>query len=157
LNRSDNIRDFFIGLGLLAVQVILFRHLKIYGAEADLLLILLLWLSIRKNKTEILLFAAGFGLLQDALTDLWGLNMFSKTFLLFFAHNYLNKISENSLILWQIFLILLIAAFAHNFVLLSLSMFVEIYTTGINFWTLLLGSSLYTAAVGSFLYLTRSE
>jgi rod shape-determining protein MreD len=157
LNRSDNIRDFFIGLGLLAVQVILFRHLKSYGAEADLLLILLLWLSIRKNKTEILLFAAGFGLLQDALTDLWGLNMFSKTFLLFFAHNYLNKISENSLILWQIFLILLIAAFAHNFVLLSLSMFVEIYTTGINFWTLLLGSSLYTAAVGSFLYLTRSE
>lgn len=157
MNRSDNIRDFFIGLGLLAVQVILFRHLKIYGAEADLLLILLLWLSIRKNKTEILLFAAGFGLLQDALTDLWGLNMFSKTFLLFFAHNYLNKISENSLILWQIFLILLIAAFAHNFVLLSLSMFVEIYTTGINFWTLLLGSSLYTAAVGSFLYLTRSE
>lgn len=157
MNRSDNIRDVFIGLGLLAVQVILLRHLKIYGAEADLLLIFLLWLSTRKNKTEILLFAAGFGFLQDALTDLWGLNMFAKTFLLFFAHNYLNKISENSLILWQIFLILLIAAIAHNFVLLSLSMFVETYTTGINFWTLLLGSSLYTAVVGSFLYLTRSE
>jgi rod shape-determining protein MreD len=157
LNRSDNIRHFFIGLGLLAVQVILLRHLKINGAEADLLLIFLLWLSTRKNRTEILLFAAVFGFLQDALTDLWGLNMFSKTFLLFFAHNYLNKISENSLILWQIFLILLIASLAHNFVLLSLSMFVEIYSTGISFWTLLLGSSLYTAVVGSFLYLTRSE
>lgn len=142
---------------MLATQVILLRHLQIYNAEADLILIFLLWLCSRKSRTESIIFAAVFGLSQDAMTDLWGLNMFSKTLLIFFFHNYLNKLSENRLILWQIFLILLLAAFLHNLIFILLSNFTDLYSTAIVAWSMLIGGSLYTAIVGSFLHLVRNE
>lgn len=155
--RSEQIRDLLIGLIFVAVQVILFRHLQIYGAESDLVLIYLLWICIKKNRTDALLFAAFFGFLQDSLTDMWGLHTFTKTLLIFIVHNYLNKISENRFILWQIFLILLAAAFFHNLILIILSKFVEIYSSTMIAWSMLTIGSLYTAVIGSFLYLVRSD
>lgn len=155
--RSEHIRDVFIGIIFLAVQVILFRHLQIYGAESDLILIYLLWICTKKDRTEALVYAAFFGFLQDAMTDMWGLHLFSKTLLIFIAHNYLNKVSENRFILWQIFLILLGAAFLHNLILISLSRFVELYSNSIIIWPMLTIGSTYTAVIGSFLYLIRTE
>jgi len=142
---------------MLTVQVAIFRHLQIYGAETDLVLIFLLWLCTEKNRTETLIYAATFGFLQDAMTDLWGLHTFSKTLLIFVAHNYLNTISENRFILWQIFLILLGAAFIHNAILVSLSSFIELYTSSEVVWSMLTVGSLYTSIVGSFLYLVTIE
>ncbi len=155
--RSGQIRDVFIGIIFLAVQVILFRHLQIYGAESDLVLIYLLWICTKKDRTEALVYAAFFGFLQDAMTDMWGLHIFSKTLLIFVAHNYINKVSENRFILWQIFLILLGAAFLHNLILISLSRFVELYSSSIIIWPMLTIGSMYTAIIGSFLYLVRTE
>ena len=155
--RSEHIRDVFIGIIFLAVQVILFRHLQIYGAESDLVLIYLLWICTKKDRTEALVYAAFFGFLQDAMTDMWGLHLFSKTLLIFVAHNYINKVSENRFILWQIFLILLGAAFLHNLILISLSRFVELYSSSIIIWPMLTIGSMYTAIIGSFLYLVRTE
>lgn len=155
--RSEQIRDLLIGLIFLAVQVILFRHLQIYGAESDLILIYLLWICTKKNRTDALIYAAVFGFLQDSMTDMWGLHTFTKTLLIFIAHNYLSKISENRFILWQIFLILLAAAFLHNMILILLSSFVEIYSSTTVAWSMLTIGSFYTAVIGSFLYLVRSE
>lgn len=154
---SENIRHFFIGLGFLGIQVILLRHLKVYGAEADLILVYLLWLCTQKSRTEALLFAAVLGLMQDAMTDLWGLNMFSKTLLVFLAHNYLKKISEHRFILWQIFIILLVTSLLHNAMIILLSLFSELYTTGTVLLPILIGGSIYTALAGSFIYLVRTE
>ncbi|MEX1010786.1 MAG: rod shape-determining protein MreD [Balneolaceae bacterium] len=154
--RSENIRYIFIGLFIIAIQVILLRHLKVYGGEADLVLIYLLWIATHRNRTETLLFAAGAGLLQDAMTDLWGLNLFSKTLLIFLFHGYLNKISENRFILWQIFLILLITTIVHNAIFVFVSSFAGIYATSYAAGPMLIAGSLYTALTGSFLYLTRS-
>jgi len=155
--RSETIRDLFIGLIVVAIQVILFRHLKIYGAESDLVLIWLLSLCLRKSRTEMLLYAAFFGLLQDSLTDLWGLHTFSKTLLIFVSYGYLNKISENRFIIWQTFLVILAAASLHNLILASLSGFVELYSSSAIFWSMVIGGSLYTAVIGSFFYLVRTE
>ncbi len=155
--RSQQLRYAIIGLIILAVQVALFRHLQIYGAEADLVLIFLLWLCIQKNRTETLLYAAAFGFLQDAMTDLWGLHTFTKTLLIFIAHNYLNKISENRFMVWQIFLLLLGSAFLHNAILIGLSSFIELYSSSSVAWSMLTVGSLYTSIVGSFLYLVIAE
>ncbi len=141
---------------MLALQVILFRHLQIYGAESDLVLIWLIWLCTRKSRTEVLLFAALFGFLQDALTDMWGLHMFSKTFLVFIVYHYLNRISENRLMIWQIFLILLSIVFLHNLILIGLSRFVELYSNPYLYGSMLIAGSIYTAVIGSFLYLVRT-
>lgn len=154
--RSESLKDLLTGLAFLAVQIILFRHLQIYHAESDLILIYLLWLCTKKKRTEAVIYTAFFGFLQDSMTDLWGLNMFSKTLLIFLIHNYLNKISENRLILWQIFLIILAATFLHNLILITLSTFVELYASSLIAWSMLSVGSIYTAVIGSFLYLVRT-
>jgi rod shape-determining protein MreD len=157
LIRSENIRTLLIGLGLVLVQIVLFRNLRIFEAEADLVLIFVIWMCTKRNKTESLLFAALFGFFQDSLTDLWGLNMFSKTLIVFILHSYLNRISETRFIFWQIFLIILVIAFLHNAFFLGVSLFSDVYASDFIVWSLLFVSSLFTAILGSFLHLVRNE
>jgi rod shape-determining protein MreD len=157
LIRSENIRLFFIGLGIVAIQIVLLRHLEILGAESDLVLLFLLWLAAKKSKTKVLIYAAFLGFLQDALTDLWGLNMFSKTVLIFILYGYLNRISQNRFLYWQIFLIILMAAFLHNLIFYGVSLFTELYSGGHMIWSLLIVSSIFTAIVGSFLHMVRVD
>lgn len=155
--RSENFRLFLVGLGLLAVQIVLLRHFEIFGAKSDLVLLYLLWLCTKKPKTGCLIFAGIFGLLQDSLTDLWGLNMFSKTLLIFIIHGYLSRISEKRLIFWQIFLITLFAAVFHNLIFFVLSTFSDIYASGYVAISLIVVSSIFTAVLGSFLHLVRED
>lgn len=155
--RSENIRLILLGLGAVIIQTVLLRHFEILGAEADLVLIFILWICAKRPKTDSLLFAALLGFLQDALTDLWGLHMFSKTLLVFILHGYLNRISENSFIFWQVFLLILVAAFIHNLIFYGVSLFSGFYSFGVVAWSLLLVSTVFTAIIGSFLHLVRDD
>lgn len=155
--RSEKLRLILIGLGFVGIQTVILRHLKIFGAEADLVLIFILWICAKQPKTEALLFAAVLGFLQDALTDLWGLHMFSKTLLVFILHGYLNRISKNRFISWQVFLLILLAAFIHNLIFFSVSLFSGLYTSGPVLWSLLVISSVFTSVVGSFLHLVKDD
>jgi len=155
LRRTAHLRDLLIGLAVLTVQIVLLRHLQIFGAEGDLILIYLLWICTRRSRTEALLYAGLFGLFQDAMTDLWGLHTFSKTLLIFFVYTYLNKVSENRIVVWQVFLIILVMAFFHNLILVFLSSFTDLYASSWLTWSILLIGSLYTALIGSFLYLVK--
>lgn len=154
---SQNVRLILTGLGIVGIQTILFRHFEIFGSEADLVLVFLLWICAKQPKTNALLFAALLGFSQDALADLWGLHMFSKTLLVFILHNYLNRISKTGFIFWQVFLLILIAAFIHNLIFYGVSLFSGLYTTIGGLWSFLLVSSLFTAILGSFLYLVRDD
>ncbi len=154
---SPNLRLIFIGLGIVGIQTVLFRHFEIFGSEADLVLIFILWLCAKEPKTNVLLFAAFLGFTQDALTDLWGLHMFSKTLLVFILHGYLNRISKTGFIFWQVFFLILISAFIHNLIFYGVSLFSGLYTTIGLLWSFLLISSLFTAILGSFLYLVRDD
>lgn len=154
---SKNVRLMLIGLGIVAIQTVLLRHFEIFGSEADLVLVFLLWICAKRPKTSALLFAAFLGFTQDALTDLWGLHMFSKTLLVFILHGYLNRISRTGFIFWQIFLIILVSAIIHNIIFYGVSLFSGLYATTGTFWSLLLISSFFTAIIGSFLYLVRDD
>lgn len=146
-----------IGLGIVGIQTVLLRHLEIFGAEADLVLVFILWICTKREKTDALLFAAFLGFSQDALTDLWGLHMFSKTLLVFILHGYLNRISKNRFIFWQVFLVILMAAFLHNLFFYGVTYFSGLNTSGAFFWSLLGVSSIFTAIIGSFLHLVKEE
>lgn len=152
-----NLKILFAGLGIIVLQTMLFRNLRIFDAEADLVLVFILWTCMNREKTESLLFAALFGFLQDSFSDLWGLNMFSKTLLVFILHSFLNRISENRFIFWQIFLIVLAAAFLHNLIFFGLSLFSEVYASDYVLWSILFVSTLFTAILGSFLHLVRND
>lgn len=155
--RSDHIRTLFLGLSMVGIQIVLLRHLKIFDAESDLVLLFIIWLCTKKSKTECLIYAGLLGFLQDAIIDLWGLNMFSKTLLVFILHGFLNRISENRTIFWEVFLVILGAAFLHNCIFLGVTLFSEAFASGFAMWSLLLASSVFTAVVGSFLHLVRID
>src|SRR5690625_7688521 len=106
------------------------RHLMIFGATADLVLVYIVWLCIRRDKTLCLIYAAIFGLLADAYTDLWGLHMFSKTLLVFILHGYLNRIKEKQLLLWQVLAILFLSALLHNTIFAGVTLLSDLSSTG---------------------------
>lgn len=155
--NPDRLKNIGLGLLFLLVQVVLFRHLKIYQVQPDLVLIFLVWYMARKDRTSAILMAAGLGIAQDALLDLWGLNMFSKTLLVFVSYNFIPKNTKKQLLLGQVFLTILIICFAHNLILLGLNALIENYTAEIFFWRHLFGNSLYTSVIAGVIYLFRTR
>ena len=155
--NPDRIKNIGLGILFLLVQIVLFRHLKIYQVQPDLVLIFLLWYAAREQRTAAILMAAGFGFLQDALLDLWGLNMFAKTLLIFMSYNFIPKNTKKQLLIGQVFLTVLIVAVVHNMIFLGLNAAIQNYTAEIFFWRHLLGNSLYTALVAGVIYLFRTR
>lgn len=155
--NPERFKNIAIGLGFLLVQVVLFRHLKIYHVQPDLVLIFVVWFMARNSRTEALIMAAAFGFMQDALLDLWGLNMFSKTLLTFISYNFLPKGLKSRMLVGQVFLTILIASLLHNLIFLGLNGLIQNYSAEVFFWRHLLGSSLYTAVVASFIQLFRTK
>ncbi|WP_083750032.1 hypothetical protein [Rhodohalobacter halophilus] len=155
--KSDLLKKFLIGTGMVFIQVLLFKNLRVFDGEVDLILIYAIWLCTKHNKSESLILVALLALFQDAFTDLWGLHMFSKTLTIFILHSYLNRISENRFIFWQVFLIILGVAYLHNLVFFGLTLFSETYSSGYVFISLTVVSPLMTAIVGSFLHLVRTD
>lgn len=154
---AERLKDILIGLGFIAVQLLLFRHLKFFGTQPDLPLLYLIWLMTRRDRFSCIIVAAILGFTQDALLDLWGLHLFSKVALTFFAFHLVPKISDVRLLIWQTFMVVLLAALGHNIIFLTLSSFIKSYATDLYFWRHLIGDSIYTAVVGSFLYLFITE
>lgn len=155
--RSDYLKLLIYGLGIVVIQAILIRHLRIFGAESDLVLLFLLWLCTKRSRLECLIFAALLGLFQDAMTDLWGLNMFSKTLMVFIVHQFLNRTSENRFLIWQIFLIILGASFLHNLLYYFVSTFSGLYAGDFVVGSIVFVSTIFTAILGSFLHLVRTD
>lgn len=158
MNRISNIRLVLIGLGFVTLQVVLLRHLQIFDAEPDLILIFLLWLCKSKSRTTVLLFAALLGFMQDALLDLWGIHLFSKTLMVFILHPTLNRISKNKFIFWQVLIIVFASALIHNIAFFGVTLFAELYSSGgAQLVIRLLLSAIYTAFLGAFLQLVMED
>lgn len=136
--------------------MLLMRHLTFFGTEADLLLIWLVWMASWKNRTQVLLYTAVFSFLLDLGTEMWGVHTFAKTLLIYLSHSYLNNVSANRLIFWQVFLILLVVAIVHQVLIVILTELNGIPLGPWNRLTLITAGSLYTAFAGSFLYLIRN-
>lgn len=153
---GQRIKDFGLGFGFVVLQVILFRHLKVYDVQADLVLIFLLWYMMHRDRTSAIIMAAVLGFIQDAILDLWGLNMFSKVLMTFVGFNFLPKYSEVRLILSQVFTTVFVASVIHNVIFLGLSSVVQNYSAEFLFWRQLIGNSIYTALVASFIQLFRT-
>lgn len=154
---TDTYKDILIGFSFIIAEVLVFQHLSFFGATADPLLIFVLWIAMKYDRVKLVLMVAGLSLLQDALFDYWGLNMFSKTLLCFIAFNFLNRRKENRLLIWQIFLVIFIAAIFHNLIFLGLASFIDAYSTGFSPIIFILINSLYTALLGSMLFIFKGN
>lgn len=150
--RSDLIKYYFFGVVAVIAQILLFRHLTFYGAQADIVLVFLLWSCLHRVRGEVLLLTAVIAFLQDSLLDLWGLHMFTKTITVFLVHAYVNRSRDNQPLIWQVFLGIFAISFIHNIVFLALSSFVELYATEYIFFQFIFGASFYTAIAGTAVY-----
>ena len=148
-----------IGIGILFVlsQLLIFQYLTIFGALVDPLLVFLLWVALKYKRHEVLFFAAGLALFQDSLFDVWGLNMFAKTITMFIVYKVISRNSEVRLLIWQVFGLIFTASFIHNIFYLSFSSFLDAYNYSFSPIILLIGSSFYTALIGSILHLLKGD
>jgi|AntRauTorckE6833_2_1112554.scaffolds.fasta_scaffold17714_2 rod shape-determining protein MreD len=145
------------GFAVVILQVIFFRHLKIYNMQPDFVLLFVLWFMTKGNRTAAILMAAFLGFAQDALLDIWGLNMFSKTLLAFIAYPSISKNIDVRMQLQRVLAIVLMASLFHNLILLILSSLVENYTAELLFWRQWIGNSIYTTLVAGIVQLFRTN
>lgn len=155
--KSERIKDFLWGLGFVFLQIVIFRHLKIFKIQADVVFIYVLWIMFQRDRTTAIILAATMGFLQDAMMNLWGLNMFANTLIAFAGYRFIPKQSESQLMASQVFLLVLVFSLFHNIIFLGLASFVKDYAVQLYFWYILLGSSLYTAIVASIIYLFKNN
>ncbi|HKJ44469.1 MAG TPA: rod shape-determining protein MreD [Balneolales bacterium] len=155
--KSDFLKDLLLGIACIVIQIVIFRHLKIYGIQPDIVLLYVIWLMTRRDRTSVIIIAAILGFGQDALLNLWGLNMFAKTLVAFAGYNFMPKQAESRLLTSQVFILLFIIALFHNIIFIGLASFIKSYATGLFFWYFLIGGSLYTAIVGSIVYLFKTQ
>ncbi|HKJ34871.1 MAG TPA: rod shape-determining protein MreD [Balneolales bacterium] len=153
--RSDFIKDLLLGLACVIVQIVIFRHLKIFSVQADIVLLFIIWLMTQRDRTTVIIIAAILGFAHDALMDLWGLNMFANTLVAFLGYKYMPKNAESRLLTTQVFLLILIVTLFHNIIFIGLASFINSYATSLYIWYFLIGGSLYTALVGSIVYLFK--
>ncbi|MCH8556751.1 MAG: hypothetical protein LAT84_02960 [Balneolia bacterium] len=149
--------DFIIAVIFLLMQIMFFRHLDIWGLQADIVFLFVLWLCARRNRTYALGFTAIVALLLDILTDTWGVHLFSKTLLVLGAHRLVSQQAENKLLPGQTFMLIFSIAIAYNLIFLLVSSFAGIYDTNLMFIKYWIGNSVYTALVGIIFYLLTSE
>lgn len=154
---TDTYKDILIGFSFILAEVFVFQHLSFFGATPDPLLIFVLWITMKYDRVKLILIVAGLSFLQDALFDYWGLNMFTKTLLCFMAFNFLNRRKENRLLIWQIFLVIFIAAISHNLIFLGLASFADTYSASFSPIIFILLNSLYTALLGSILFIFKGN
>lgn len=154
---SDTFKDLIIGLMFVLSEVLIFQHLNVFGVTPDLLLIYVLWLATKYERVKLILITALLAFIQDALFDFWGINVFSKTLLCFMLYNFISRNKEGRLLLWQIFAVLGIASVIHNVIFLGLSSFLDAYSTQFQPAIFVIGSSLYTATVGSMLFIFKGN
>lgn len=143
------------GIVFVLSHVLIFQYLSIFGAVADPVLIFVIWLCTKHSRTKVILLAAVYGLLQDALFDVWGLFMFSKVLTVFVIYNALARFAERRLFLWQAFVVMWIIAVIHNIFFAALGSFVQSYSFSSPIFILLVVNSLYTALTGAALYIFK--
>lgn len=149
------IKDIAIGILFVIAQVLFFQHLTIFDTSPDPITFYLLWLISRYERSNLLFIAAGLGLLQDAFFDFWGMFMFSKTLLVFLFYSFIKKRTENQLLLWQIFLVIFIAALVQNIIFWGLNSFFDAYASNYSTLLLIFGNTVYTSILGTLVFIFR--
>lgn len=152
----QKIKEAGIGIAAVVLQVVFVRHLQVFSMQADAVLLFLLWYMSKRDRTAALLMAAILGFAQDALLDLWGLNMFSKTLTTFIIYRWIPEETGGSLNLVRVLTLIFAAALIHNLIFVALSSLVHTYTAELLFWRHWIGNSIYTTVVAGIIQLFRT-
>lgn len=147
------IRDILIGALIVVLQITVFRHLRIFGIEPDITIILLFMWMVKYDRTPMLSIAFTIGFFQDMLLDWWGLNMFAKTLTVMILHPYVPKKEDSTLGIYPFALYLTLTVFLHQLLLLSITLFSDSFALGSSKFLFLIGNTLFTSGLGLVAYI----
>ena len=140
------LRNILIGIGVLLVQWLVVGRLQLWGAYADIVLILLTIQSLRYGRLigSISGFVMGLGL--DMLYGTWGIQMFVKTLVGFLIGLFTsNERSSTYLTPSQAFIGMLVISLLHNGLVVVFHALVSGTRNLFMIFALWIGSSIYTA------------
>lgn len=155
--NPQSLKKIAAGIAVVILQVIFFRHLQVFTMQPDVVLLFLLWFMMKSDRTGVILMAALLGFLQDALLDVWGLNMFTKVLISFIGYSVITKNVDERGQLPRILAIVCLAALFHNLIFLILSSLTKTYTAELLFWRQWIGNSIYTTIVAGIIQLFRTR
>lgn len=140
------LRNILIGIGVLLVQWLVVGRLQLWGAYADIVLILLTIQSLRYGRLigSISGFVMGLGL--DMLYGTWGIQMFVKTLVGFLIGLFTsNERSSTYFTPSQAFIGMLVISLLHNGLVVVFHALVSGTRNLFMIFALWIGSSIYTA------------
>lgn len=150
---KELLKYFGLGLVFTLMQVALLQHLTIYEVYADLIFIFLVWSTLKLERSEVLILAATLGFLQDALTDVWGLNLFSKVIFFYMGYRLIHRLKDNILTNGQIFLVILICVALYEVLFFSVAGISERFSTHNHYFSMIVVGTFYTGSVGIIAHL----
>jgi rod shape-determining protein MreD len=151
------LRDLLIGLLVVILQITIFRHLRVFGFEPDITLVLLFLWMVRYDRTKMLFLAFLIGFAQDMLLDWWGLNMFANTLTVMILHSIVPKKEDSVLGVYLFSLYLGLTVFTHQIIMLSLAQFSNVYSLGDAFFGFLIGTTVFSTVMGILVYLLSGK
>ncbi|MEM1042654.1 MAG: rod shape-determining protein MreD [Bacteroidota bacterium] len=142
------LRQVLIGLGVVALQWLVFGRLKLWGAYPDVVLLYVAYIALRFGRVPGT--ASGFaaGLLMDMLHGTWGIHMFVKTLLGFIVGLFESESTEGPRLgPVQTAIGTLGLALIHNGLFVVFLALAHSTRTPTLVWALWLGAALYTTVV----------
>lgn len=145
---SRSTRRLLLAVGVFALQWLLLGRLRIYGTYPDGVMLFLTWYALHEGRQRGMLTGFGLGIALDAVYGTWGIHMFVKTLVGFFAGLFAIEDRKSLLIQPQQALLGGLAiALLHNGLLVILLALQTEATNNYLIYGLWLGSAAYTAAV----------
>ncbi len=152
------LRQVLIGLGVVALQWLVFGRLKLWGAYPDVVLLYVAFVALRFGRVAGT--STGFltGFLMDMLYGTWGIHMFVKTLLGFVVGLFESEGSEGPRLgPGQIAVGTLGLALIHNGLFVVFLALAHSTRTPMLVWALWLGAAVYTTVVAVVWSLIQSR
>jgi rod shape-determining protein MreD len=141
-------KDIAVGVFVVVLQVTIFRHLRVFGVEPDVTILLLFYWMAVYPRTRVLILGFMVGFLQDLLLDWWGLAMIAKTVTVMVMYGVVPKRDDGLPTLSSSALYLTMCVVLHQIVMLTVAGVSDTYIARGNIGLYLIGNSLFTIGIG---------
>lgn len=141
-------RDIAVGITIVVLQIMIFRHLRVFGMEPDVTILLLFYWMTAYPRTRVLILGFTVGFLQDLLLDWWGLAMIAKTVTVMVLYGVVPKRDDGLPNLSSSMLYLALCVALHQIVMLAVAGVSDTYIARGNIGLYLIGNSLFTIGIG---------
>jgi rod shape-determining protein MreD len=152
------LRQVLVGLGVVALQWLIFGRIRLWGAYPDIVLLFVTLSALRYGRVNGTVTGFWTGLLMDIVYQTWGLHMLVKTAVGFVVGLFRSELGEHLRIQpAQAALGALVVTLLHNGILVLLLALTEGTRTTFLITSLWVGSAIYTAFVATLFSAVRTR